>query len=315
MKVRVARKRMVAQEVCLFDLTSLDGSDLQPFTAGAHIDVMPAPGITRQYSLCNSPGQRRTYQIAVLKTKDSRGGSSAMHLQVQEGDTLEIAGPRNLFELRPAKKTLLIAGGIGITPIMSMAEHLSAAGCDFELHYCGRSKESMAFRDRLALAPYDHRVHFYTDDGGDGATLDLLRLLSAHEAEDRLYVCGPSGLIGWVMDTAHQAGWHKDNVHREFFGATPALKNANAAFVVRIRSTGQDIPVVAHQTITQALAAAGVAVETSCEQGVCGTCLTRVEAGLPDHRDSYLTTEEKQSNRVMTPCCSRSFSPLLVLEL
>jgi vanillate O-demethylase ferredoxin subunit len=317
LRVRVARKAVEALDICSFELVAADGQPLPAFTAGAHVDVQVPGGLTRQYSLCNPPHETHRYLIGVLREPASRGGSAAMHERVREGDMLTIGAPKNHFPLAPqARRHLLLAGGIGITPILGMAEQLAAAGADFELHYSTRSRERTAFHDRIRASAFADRVAFHFDDGDAAQRLDLATLLAAAPPATHLYVCGPKGYIDAVLASARAHGWPEAQLHREYFaGADAAPAAGDAAFEVQLASTGRVIVVPADRTVVQALAAAGVEVPTSCEQGVCGTCLTRVLAGTPAHRDLYLTPEEQAANDQFTPCCSRATSPRLVLDL
>ena len=313
--VRVEQRKVEAEGICSFELVADDGKALPAFTAGAHIDVHVGPGLIRQYSLCNDPADTASYRIAVLREPASRGGSSAMHAQVKAGDRLTVSEPKNHFPLVPAAHSLLVAGGIGVTPIMAMATTLHREGSAFELHYCGRSASRMAFVDELSKSPFADRVQVHTDDGAAEQLFDAKQLLtSAHEAS-HLYVCGPAGFMDHVLDTARQLGWPEDRLHREYFAGTVTTTDSDAPFTVRIASTGLELTVPADQRVIDVLAANGVDVPVSCESGVCGTCLTRVLEGAPDHRDSYLTDDERQANDQFTPCCSRACSPLLVLDL
>ncbi|GAB3626501.1 Vanillate O-demethylase oxidoreductase [Pandoraea terrae] len=313
--VKVVRKQREAEGIFSYELAAADGAALPRFSAGAHIDVYIRPGLIRQYSLCNHPRERHRYVIAVLREPNSRGGSHAMHDAVHAGDVIEISEPRNHFPLTPAARTLLFAGGIGITPILSMAERLSEMGADFALHYCCRSADRAAFVDRIADAAYARHAHFHYDDGDDGQRLVLSATLGEPAPDKHLYVCGPTGFISYIVESAKANGWRDDAIHLEYFGAKPADPSKQNAFSVQIASTGRIIDVPADKSVVTALEAHGVTIPVSCEQGVCGTCLTRVLRGEPDHRDLYLTDEEKARNDQFTPCCSRSKSEMLVLDL
>jgi vanillate O-demethylase ferredoxin subunit len=315
--VRVTRRTREAQDICSFELRALDGSALPPFSAGAHIDVLVPGGLTRQYSLCNAPAERDRYVIGVLHEAASRGGSRAMHELVHEGDTLRIRAPRNHFALAAdATRSLLLAGGIGVTPILSMAEHLAAEGGDFSMHYCVRSAGRAAFAGRLRDGRFAARARLHVDDGDAAQRADLPRLLGDPRPGLHAYVCGPKGFIDAVAGAAAQLGWPPERVHREFFGQADAPAQApDARFEVRLARSGRVVEVPADRSVVQALAAAGIDVPVSCEQGVCGTCLTPVLEGVPDHRDLYLTPEEQALNDQFTPCCSRSRTPCLVLDL
>jgi vanillate O-demethylase ferredoxin subunit len=314
-QVRIGRKATAAQDVVTLDLLNTDGGALPPFDAGAHIDIEVRPGLLRQYSLCNDPTETHRYQIGVLRDPQSRGGSIAVHDELAEGQLIRIGAPRNRFALVPARRSLLLAGGIGITPILCMAERLARDGAAFEMHYCTRSAPRTAFAARIAAANWAGRVSLHHDDGPADQRLDLQRVLSAPHDDTHLYVCGPRGFIGWVCDTAHAAGWAPANVHFEHFAGQEPAGAEDRAFEVRLASSGRTILVPPGRTVAAALHANGIDLPTSCEQGVCGTCLTRVIAGEPEHRDSYLTDEERCRNDQFLPCCSRSRSACLVLDL
>jgi vanillate O-demethylase ferredoxin subunit len=239
-----------------------------------------------------------------------------MHAQVHEGDTLTIGAPRNQFRLVPqARRHLLLAGGIGVTPLLCMAESLATDGADFELHYATRSLARTAFIGRIQRSRYAARAHLHVDDGDPAQRLDLPTVLAAPTAGTHAYVCGPQGFIDAVLAQARVQGWPEAQLHVEFFGAAPAATEGNGAFEVELARSGRVITVPASRSVAEALLDAGVEIALSCEQGICGTCLTRVLSGLPDHRDSYLTPQEQAANDQFTPCCSRSRSARLVLDL
>jgi vanillate O-demethylase ferredoxin subunit len=316
LSVRVARRTVEAEGICSFELVGTDGGLLPSFAAGSHVDVQVPGGLTRQYSLCNDPTETHRYLIAVLRDAASRGGSAAVHDLLKEGDVLTISAPRNHFGLaHEAKKHLLLAGGIGVTPILCMAERLANTGVDFAMHYATRAPERTAFRQRIAASAFAARVQFHYDNGDAAQKLDLQKLLSQPENGTHLYVCGPKGFMDAVLNTARAAGWPEAQIHYEFFGAEVAKSDSDASFEIKLASSGRIVMVPKDQTVVQALAAAGVDIMISCEQGVCGTCLTRVLEGVPDHKDSYLTPEEQAANDQFTPCCSRSKTPQLVLDL
>ncbi|WP_260925108.1 PDR/VanB family oxidoreductase [Novosphingobium sp. 9] len=314
--LRVARKWAEADNVSGFELVADDGAELPGFTAGAHIDVEAAPGLIRQYSLCNAPAERHRYVIAVLREVASRGGSASMAEKLHEGDVLHVSAPRNHFPLAAeAPHHLLFAGGIGITPILAMAETLSALGTPFALHYACRSRASAAFLDRITASPFAEQAQCHFDDEA-GGPLDLAAALAEAPEGAHVYVCGPAGFIDAVLGAAQAAGFPEAALHREFFAATAhEATAADGAFTVEIASTGQRIAVAADQPVIDALAAQGIDLPVSCEQGVCGTCVTRVLEGIPDHRDMFMTAAEHASNDQFTPCCSRAKTPLLVLDL
>ena len=314
--VRVARKNTEAQDICTFELVRADGQALPAFSAGSHIDVHLPNGVTRQYSLCNDPRESHRYLIGVLRDAASRGGSRAMHDDIVEGSTLRISAPKNHFALaHGAARSVLLAGGIGITPILCMAERLALTGAPFDLHYCTRSRERTAFAERIEAAAFAAQAHFHFDDGDAAQKLQLAQVVGTVQPGVHLYVCGPKGFMDAVLGAARAAGWPEDQLHYEFFSAEIVKSDADGEFEVKLASSGRVIKVGKDQTVVQALAEAGVEVATSCEQGVCGTCLTRVLEGRPDHKDMYLTPEEQAANDQFTPCCSRSCSPVLVLDL
>ena len=317
LNVRVAGKTAAAQDICVFDLVAADGAALPPFSAGAHIDVHVPGGLVRQYSLCNPPHETQRYRIGVLRDAASRGGSQAMHERVEVGQTLTISTPKNHFPLVAGAsiRSLLLAGGIGVTPILCMAEALGAAGADFEMHYCARSRRHAAFLDHLAAAAYAGRVQLHFDDEAPAQRLDIPALLAAPDARTHLSVCGPRGFIDAVLSSARAQGWPEAQLHCEFFAGEVASADTDAAFEVLLQRSGRVVPVAKGITILRALEDAGIPVAYSCEQGVCGTCLTPVIDGVPDHRDSYLTPDEQAANDQMLLCCSRARSARLVLDL
>ena len=314
-QVRVAKKTAEAEGIASFELARLDGQPLPPFSAGSHIDVHVPGGTVRQYSLCNASHEQHRYRIAVLRDPASRGGSVGMHDSVNEGDVITISTPRNHFALHPAQHTLLLAGGIGVTPLLCMADRLARTGAGFALHYCTRSAERTAFAGEIAASPMAPHVHFHFDAGAPEQKLDLASVLAAPGQDKRVYVCGPAGFIDHVVNTAQAMGWAQDRIHLEYFAAPAQDTSGDEGFEVRIASTGKTYAIEPDISIVEALRGQGIDIMTSCEQGVCGTCLTRVLEGEVDHRDMYLTDEEKASNEQFMPCCSRARSKLLVLDL
>ncbi|HZF80972.1 MAG TPA: PDR/VanB family oxidoreductase [Rubrivivax sp.] len=316
LRVRVASKQEEALDICTFELVCEDGLPLPAFAAGSHVDVHLPGGLVRQYSLCNQPSEHHRYLIGVLRDANSRGGSQTLHDRVRVGDVLTISAPKNHFALaHGAQHSLLLAGGIGVTPILCMAEWLAITGASFEMHYCTRSRERTAFASRIAASPFASRVAFHHDDGAEDQKLALDAVLAAPQGGVHVYVCGPKGFMDWVLGAARDHGWPAEQLHCEFFTADVLKADDDTPFDVQLASSGRVVLVPRDQTVVQALAAAGIEVATSCEQGICGTCLTRVLNGTPDHRDLYLTPEEQAANDQFTPCCSRSKSPLLVLDL
>jgi vanillate O-demethylase ferredoxin subunit len=310
--VRIEAKAAVAQDVCALTLVAADGGALPAFTAGAHVDVHLPGGLVRQYSLSNDPAETHRYVLGVLREAESRGGSKAVHEQLAPGQTLQVSAPKNHFPLAAhTQRSLLIAGGIGITPILAMARQLASEAADFEFHYAASSAERMAFRAEIEASDWAEVANFHVGQ----ERLDVKQLLAAQDGDVHVYVCGPKRLIDAVVDAAQGLGWAAERVHREFFGgAEVSAPGQDRAFDIELRS-GRVITVPADQSAAQALIAAGVPLLTSCEQGVCGTCLTRVIAGQPEHRDLYLTPEEQAANDQFLPCCSRARGDRLVVDL
>jgi vanillate O-demethylase ferredoxin subunit len=314
LNVLIRARADIATDIVGLTLEPLDGGALPAFVAGAHIDVHVAPGLIRQYSLANDPCDTHCYRIGVLRDPKSRGGSVAIHERFKAGEVLKISAPRCNFPLNPeATSSLLFAGGIGITPILSMAYKLHSNGQDFSIHYASRSRDRAAFVEELTTGEFRDKANLYFDDGAPDQRFDLDRALLAAGPSADVYVCGPAGFITFVVEGARRLGWQESRIHVEHFGAE--VSTTGKSFVVEARKSGVEIRVDEGQTISQALAAAGVCVPVSCEQGVCGTCLTRVLEGTPDHRDCYQTDEEKAAGDYITPCCSRALSARMVLDL
>lgn len=313
LQLLVTARTEEAEGICSFELEPALGGQLPPFTAGAHIDVRVHPRIVRQYSLCGDPAERRRWRIAVLREPASRGGSSGMHEEVHPGSLLRVSEPRNHFPLVAAPHRLLLAGGIGVTPILAMAKTLRRDGQSFDLHYCSRSAARTAFRAEI-VSEFGADAHFHFDDGPASQKFDAAQVLSSVPSATHLYVCGPAGFMDHVLATARRLGWAEERLHREYFAA-PAATTDGHAFQVRLARAGASLHIPADKTVLEVLLAAGIDVPHSCESGVCGTCATRVIEGAPDHRDSYFTDAEREMGGRFTPCCSRSKTPVLVLDL
>jgi|TARA_R110002072_G_scaffold302945_1_gene490274 vanillate O-demethylase ferredoxin subunit len=232
------------------------------------------------------------------------------------GDLLDISEPKNFFELdKTARKSLLFAGGIGITPMASMAQQLAENGADFQLHYCARSKSRAAFVWRIEESSFLDRAFFHFDDAPEDQHLDIDGVLRDAPEGTHIYVCGPKGFMDHVVNAARKLDWPAERIHREVFEQDHSTNDGNESFQVKIASTGEIYSIPPDVRVTKALQEHGVFIPTSCTQGVCGTCLTDVLEGTPDHRDHYLTPEEQAENKMFLPCCSRSRSPMLVLDL
>jgi vanillate O-demethylase ferredoxin subunit len=288
---------------------------LPSFEAGSHIDLHLGNGLIRQYSLCGNPHELPShYLIAVKKEPHSRGGSAAVH-GLRTDQKVGISLPRNNFRLAEASaRHLLVAGGIGVTPMIAMAHTLHHIDRAFELHYFTRSADHTAFRDLLQQGPFADKVRFYHGVEGDQLTKRLQRVLQRPGREDHLYLCGPQPFMDAVRASA-SPDWPVAAIHIEYFTPLAKAASVDPQFSVKLASDGRVFIIPANKTIAQVLEENGKSVELSCGEGICGTCITTVLDGLPDHRDQVLTDEEKRSGRLMTICCSRALSPQLVLDL
>lgn len=314
LNVVVLKREEQGDGVVILDLSDPSGRPLPAFEAGAHVDIHVRTGLVRQYSLCGNPTNTNVYRLGVLKDPASRGGSLAVHEYLHEGQHVQISAPRNLFALAPdATRSILIGGGIGITPMIAMAYALEAEESDFELHYCGRSRSRSAFLDELENADFARHVFTHFDDKAPSQKLDLSAVLSAPALGVHVYVCGPAGFMDWVIGEALRAGYADDHVHREYFQVE--VDASGAGFEVVAARSDKTVQVAEGQSIVEALSAVGIKIEISCEQGVCGTCVCDVLEGEPDHRDVYLTDEEKAANDQILVCCSRAKSKKLVLDI
>lgn len=316
----VRQVRFEAVGINSYELTPMDGLELPKVAAGSHLDIHLPGGLIRQYSLCGDPADRRRYTIAVLKEENGRGGSRLLHETLQVQHTVKIGQPRNNFALAPtARRHILLGGGIGITPLKTMAHELSSNLAEYELHYCAKTPEHAAFREELTRLEKLHEVHFHYDGGDPAAGLDIESLLKTYAEGDHLYYCGPGGFMRACA--AASAHWPSGTVHSEYFSAPVSLPpiisdeapSASDTFQVEIASTGVRLEISPNQTIVDALDEAGIHVETSCVSGLCGSCKVGYLSGTVDHRD-FILSEKEQRNFLQT-CVSRATSPVLVLDL
>lgn len=308
-QVQVVAIEDAADGVRVLRLASPDGADLPGWEPGAHLEFLLPGDIRRQYSLCGPRTTRAEWTIGVLRDRPSRGGSAYMHEQVDVGQMLTVTGIRNLFPLVSADEYIFVAGGIGITPLMPMIESADTAGIRWRLHYGGRRKESMAFLERLA--GYDDRVVVSPED--ECGLLDLRAALAAARPGTLVYACGPEPLLVALQERSAEA---ELELHVErFAAAAPAAPAESTGFEIELAQTGVTKQVPADQSIVDVLDETGIAILTSCREGVCGTCETKVLDGVPDHRDSILSEEERRNGETMMVCVSRSLSPRLVLDL
>lgn len=311
---RVTAATMAADDVLAIDLEPA-GQDAWPlFTAGAHIDVEIAPGLVRQYSLCNPPATRDRYRIAVKRAETGRGGSRRLHETVKPGGMLRISAPRNHFPLDPDHaRHVLVAGGIGITPLLAMAHALDASGRPFTLHVFARQQSRVPFHAELAR--FGDRVRIHLDEGDGRNRTRAATVSGGYERGAALYVCGPTGFMAGVIDGARARGWPDTAIFSETFVPRAGTKTENRAFEVELARSKRVLRVAADENLLEVLHAHNIAVICTCTQGICGSCLTPVLDGVPEHRDSVLTDAERALNRQMTVCVSRAVSSRLVLDL
>ncbi len=291
---------------------TVPGEELPPWAPGAHIDVVLGEGNdapVRQYSLCGDVTSRDTWQIAVLRTPDSRGGSTYVHDFVEVGDVLMVRGPRNHFSLHRSSRYLFIAGGIGITPILPMLAEAQAVGADWKLVYGGRSRSAMAFLDRLV--EYGDRVVLVPED--EQGSLDLDVLLGQPRSDALVYCCGPSGLLDAVEQKC--SAWPASSLHMERFSAVQQDDQQDSEFTVVFQRSGMTATVPVGESIYSVCRQKGISVLASCLEGICGTCETAVIEGEVEHRDAILDEEERASNTTMMICVSRCRDDKLVLDL
>ena len=311
--VLVADVRAEAKDVITLELRAIGGGELPSFTPGAHLDLHLPNGLMRNYSLTNDWRERDRYVVGVGRAADSRGGSSYVHSNIRAGAQLKISSPRNNFPLNESSASFLfIAGGIGITPIMSMVRWCIANDKPWRLIYAARSRQRTAFYEDLCALGAD-RVHFHFDDES-GQVLDVARAISSWSEGETIYCCGPAPLMEAMKTlTEHLPS---GTVRFEWFTVPESDEPEEAnAFTVRLERSDVEFEVPEHKSILEVLEEHGFEIPFSCREGLCGTCVTNVCAGEPDHRDYVLSDEERESGKMMTICCSRSKSPTLVLDL
>jgi phthalate 4,5-dioxygenase reductase subunit len=313
LSLRIARKAEIAEGIFLFELVPTVAGDLPEFAAGSHVLVEAPNGMVRRYSLCNAPSERNRYSIAVKREDGGEGGSLSMVRDTGEGDTLKVSAPANYFRLASdAEHHLLVAGGIGITPILAMARHLLKTGGDFKLIYCSRSPEATAFLDELADPAFAGRVHVHHDHGDRSNSLDVASLVAERPEGAHVYCCGPRPLMQAVREATRH--WPFAVVHFEDFGTSP-IENpiGEQPFLIKLMKSGETLEVPPKMTILETLRHHGIAVPSSCESGTCGACRTRLLDGVADHRDYVLDEDEHDSNIMI--CVSRARSRMLALDI
>jgi phthalate 4,5-dioxygenase reductase subunit len=311
MALRVTRNDKIADGIHLFELRDAGGQQLPAFTAGAHIAIQVPNGLLRKYSLCNDPAERERYQVAVKREANGRGGSSTLIDNVKAGDTLMVTAPVNDFELpQRAQDFLFIAGGIGITPIMAMMRAAHAQGKRFRLFYCSRSPETTAFRDELSTPEFKDSVVIHYDGGDPANSLDLKSILAERKNREHLYCCGPRPLMEAVRNMTDH--WSSAAVHFEAFSEAETHKASDKSFKVKLSRSGDVFDVPTDKTILEVLRAHGLEVPSSCETGTCGTCRTKLLAGVADHRDLVLAEHERGDNIMI--CVSRAKTEQIEIE-
>jgi ferredoxin-NADP reductase len=309
-EVRLNAIRFAARDTNIYEFSPADGSPLPAYQPGAHIDVHLPNGLIRQYSLLDAEPDPQRYTIAVKRDPASRGGSRCVHDDLRVGKTLTISAPRNNFALvEAAPHTVLLAGGIGITPIWCMVQRLAKLGRSWTLYYACRSRADMAFLQALE-AMSSSQFHF--DDESGGKFLDVASILAGVPRDAHLYCCGPTPMLQAFEATT--VDWSRQQIHVEYF--TPRQELApTGGFVVELARSGQEFVIPEGKTILQVLLDAGIDVDYSCELGICGACEQRVISGIPEHRDAILSEEEQASNTKVMICCAGCKSERLVLDL
>lgn len=311
--VVVKNRHVEGGNIAVMEFESATSARLPKVEAGAHIDVHLPNGMVRQYSLCQNPNDEGKFRLGILRDPESRGGSVSAFDEIKDGMQIQVSEPKNLFPLLKAKHSVLIGGGIGITPLITMAYQLASEGTSFELHYCGASPENCAFVDEIKngeLAKYT-TFHFKSEGASHRAFFESA--IKNIDLESHIYTCGPVGFMDWVINLATTHDFPEQQIHKEYFQVE--TDTSGDSFEVVAERSGKIIMVEAGETILQALAKEGIEIEMSCEQGVCGTCMCDVIEGEPDHRDVYFTDEEKASNEQILVCCSRSKTSRLVLDI
>lgn len=312
--VQVTAMRLEAQGICSFELTEPNGQALPSFEAGAHIDVQLPGGVVRSYSLAGDPQDTTKWVLGVLKEPQSRGGSKAMHDKVRVGDVLKVGPVRNAFPMASgATHTVLLGGGIGITPLKAMAHALAAQGASFEMHYCARSMKHAAFVDTLRALVPQGQLHLHFDEGDPAKGLDIQALLKNPAPNTHVYFCGPTGFMKACEAAAQH--WDKACVHSEHFKAPEPEPSdmTDGAFEVHLVRSGATLQVGPDQTIVRAIELTGRRVPTSCLSGLCGACKVNYVEGEVDHRDYILNDEERAT--CLTVCVSRAKGKTLSLDL
>ncbi|MEH6557049.1 MAG: fatty acid desaturase [Oceanicoccus sp.] len=316
LSAKVASITLVADDIAAYEFVPNNQEVWPRFEAGAHIDVNLRQGLVRQYSLYNSPADNQRYRVAVRQDVNGAGGSVFMHTEVKQDDVLNISAPRNNFPLQhDFEHYLLVAGGIGITPLLAMAHELYSRNTSFELHVFAKHLNDVAFHDRLTDFPFAARITVHTNDGAGFARSKISTNVKRYQPGNVMYLCGPTNFMESVIDSAKQVAWPTEHIYLETFVPPEIDETQNELFEVELASTGEVLTVKADEHLIDVLHDNGYAVMCSCTQGMCGSCITPVLEGVPEHRDSILSDEKRAANKSMTVCVSRSKSKRLVLDL
>ncbi|MNZ38370.1 Phenoxybenzoate dioxygenase subunit beta [compost metagenome] len=312
-KAYVHTIKFEADGILSYELRKLDGGALPGFSAGSHIEIYLKEGLSRCYSLLNDPSRSDSYIIAVAKDTNGRGGSRFIHENIHCGQTLEVSHPRNNFALcEAAENSILIAGGIGITPLWSMAQRLSTLGKTWDLHYIARSAEKAALAEEIRQRELPGNVNFIFTENSDESRDYLTGLLKEDDGKSHLYCCGPSGMIdSFINGTQHIS---PERVHFEFFSARNEV-SLEGGFLIELAKSGKTLQIEKGKTILDVLIDNGVEIINSCREGICGACEVPLLQGQADHRDSILSEEEKEANKSIFVCCSGCKGEKLVLDI
>lgn len=316
LQARVSSVLQIADDVRQFEFVPAQESPWPAFTPGSHIDVCVGKDRVRQYSLCNAPSEQDRYVIAVRDDPHGRGGSHYANTEIKPGDTMTIGTPRNNFPLREQfDEYVLVAGGIGVTPLLSMAYRLHEIGKSFTLHLCARSRQAIPFRDQLNDFPFTDRIQLHFDDHDHAQRFEPASDVGKFEKQRVLYLCGPSGFMSSVIASARESGWDAEHIFSETFVPPAPSHEENQRFEVELARSGKVLAVEAHESLLDVLNNNDCPVICSCTQGICGSCMTPVLSGVPEHRDAVLTDAERDANNQMTVCVSRAKSARIVLDL
>ncbi len=308
----VSKAEKMTEDVNKYELRAVDGSDLPEWTAGAHLDIVVAPEFLRQYSMSGDPADRSVYQIGVLREDEGKGGSLLMHRIFNEGRRIFISPPINHFELdQRAKKSLLLGGGIGITPMIAMAHELHCKGAEFEFHYSCKNRNVAGFMDDLRKVPWKKRIHYHFSD--EGSRLDVAKLLAKPKAGTHLYACGPDRYMDAILDEAERAGWPDEQLHREYFSVPEVPDYVNHPFTLKLLKSGREFEIPADRIPTDVLAENGIHVDVKCSDGLCGVCKCGLVSGEVEHRDFVLSKAQREDSIIL--CQSRAVQPGGVIEV